>query len=83
VRAKYARFGLVNTSQPVFPTLKNEWYEPLCSCHIRAIRLADCTEQGFLFHFDAAAVNIPDFKKEDDQAEPVAEGEANTKEYDK
>ena len=80
---KHARFGFVNTSQPVSPTSKNEWYEPLCSRHVRAIPLADCAEQGFLFRFDAATVNVADFKEKDDQTEPVAEREANTEEYDK
>ena len=80
---KHARFGLANASQPFSQTSKNERYEPFCSRHVRAIRLADCAEQGFLFCFDAATVNVADFKEEDDQAEPVAEREANAEEHDK
>ena len=78
-----ARFALVNASQPVSPTSKNEWYEPLCSRHVRAIWLADCAEQGFLFRLDAATVNVADFEEEDDQAEPVAKRKANAEEHDK
>ena len=80
---KCARFGLVNASQPFSQTSINERYEPICSCHVCAIWLAECAEQGFLFRRDAATVNVADFKEEDDQAEPVAEREANAEEHDK
>jgi hypothetical protein len=61
--------------------LENEWYEPLCSCHLCSIRLADCVEQSFLFCYNSPTVNKAYFKEKDDQAEPVAEGETNTQEH--